>query len=78
MTREEAAARVANFYDKPIPFIGSLEALGLLKLESPESVHQEGVEFIALMAKHASWKNPDVVAEDLANSGFVLVRSWRK
>ena len=78
MTREEAAARVANFYDKPIPFIGALEALGLLKLDTPVSVHQVGVEFIASMSKNDSWQRPEVVAEDLAKAGFVLVRSWRK
>jgi hypothetical protein len=56
----------------------ALEALGLLKLDTPESIHQEGVDFIATMAKHASWQDPDVVAEDLANSGFVLVKSKRR
>ena len=76
MNREEAIAKVAEFYAKPRPFIGALEALGLLKLDTPESVHQEGVEFIASMAKH--WHRSDVVAEDLAKFGFVLARSWRR
>ena len=67
---------VEEFYAKPRPFIGALEALGLLKLDTPESVHQEGVDFI--MARHASWQSPEVVAEDLAKYGFVLARSWRR
>ena len=75
MTRQEAVSKVLEFYAKPGPFISALEALGVLKLDTPESVHQEGVEFIATMAKHASWQRPEVVAEDLAKFGFKIVRA---
>jgi hypothetical protein len=36
---------------RPKDFAAALEALGLLKLDTPDSVHKEGVEFIATMAR---------------------------
>lgn len=64
MTRDEAIRRL--IHDEGLegaPFstgyatalVTSLEALGLLKLDTPESVHDEGVKFIAKMCRY--WVN---------------------
>jgi nitrous oxide reductase accessory protein NosL len=73
MNREQAEATVAKFMHSH-GLVSALEALGLLKLDTPESVHKKGVDFIATMAKHAGWQDPDAVADDLAKAGFRIVR----
>ena len=74
MNREQAEATVAKFLHSH-GLVSALEALGLLKLDTPESVHNEGVDFIAKMTTLSGWRDPDAVAEDLAKAGFRIVRA---
>lgn len=85
MTRDEAIRRLnrgeglhgALFRTEyATALVNALEALGLLKLDTPESVHAEGVKFITDMAKlwsgAASTRN--AVEEDLRAAKLQIVR----
>lgn len=78
MTREEAISKVrsADISGVGISFglVDALVALGLLKLDTPATIHKAGVKFIAEMAKR--WiDNPQAVADDLAAWGAQIVRA---
>jgi hypothetical protein len=47
MNREQAIDKVAEFYGKPGPFIGALEALGVLKLDTPEITREQAIKAVA-------------------------------
>jgi hypothetical protein len=73
MNREQAEATVAKFFHSPGTLVSALDALGLLKLDTPESVHKKGVDFITKMPN--GWLDPDALADDLTKAGFRIVKA---
>jgi hypothetical protein len=80
MTKEQARRLVATVgaqWGGPEPDCGmlvdQLVALGLLKLDTPDTIHADGCRFIADMIPR--WRTPDAVAEDMAKMGYRIVRA---
>lgn len=80
MTRDKAIDIVKRSFDSSIPWDGNLvdalAALGLLKLDTPASMHEEGLAFITSMLHQ--WDNSltpgQSIKADMALAGFKIVR----
>lgn len=80
MTHEKAVALVKKTFEPSIApehnLVNCLVALGLLKLDTPASMHEEGLAFITSMLHQ--WDNSltpgQSIKADMALAGFKIVR----